>query len=368
MLTNTSHDRRALNKASWSLAMGGLCARSYWRRLWILQELRLARNKTIMCGAMTVPWHCLEAYLLCLDENSQSLTREQRAEYICNSPAMHMVKLVLEPLDITFWKLLDVAAHLHCEQMQDRAYALLGFATVGADGIEPDYNMSVPVLMNMILEKEHQLHGAGDIRQIAGQCDKLEEIFGLEHGAMLTPDDSRETSLRHGPIFRRLYNRHNIHTDITPSWIEHYQHARVRRRFLEHYAFRTVSIPLFSFTLIELIMGFFPIVPGTPGWMYLFLGPAIWTCSICFLLFLNVMLPDFIRRSLLEVVWWAFVLDQILFQHAVSGTRRIRRRIRRWRQHRRMKDPEDNSPIQRFKRTDRITVQARNRQSLVVRF
>ena len=49
-------DWRAVRKATWTLALGGLCSRSYWRRLWVLQELKLAKEKRIMCGTKIIAW------------------------------------------------------------------------------------------------------------------------------------------------------------------------------------------------------------------------------------------------------------------------------------------------------------------------
>ena len=44
-------------------ALGGLCARSYWSRLWMFQELKAAREVTLMYGAHAIPWVNLKSLL-----------------------------------------------------------------------------------------------------------------------------------------------------------------------------------------------------------------------------------------------------------------------------------------------------------------
>jgi hypothetical protein len=43
------------HKIKWD-ALGMLCCRSYWSRLWIIQELVLASDLLVQCGSSTFPW------------------------------------------------------------------------------------------------------------------------------------------------------------------------------------------------------------------------------------------------------------------------------------------------------------------------
>jgi hypothetical protein len=133
---------------------------------------------------MTVTWSKFLSFMLYLDQNSPFLRRKERAEYICDSPAMRMVKLVLEPLDTTRWEILEAPAHLQCEEIRDRVYALLGFAKTGVGAIEPDYDMSLSVLLNKILEEEHRSHRPSGPREISRQCHVLQGIFGVQPETM----------------------------------------------------------------------------------------------------------------------------------------------------------------------------------------
>jgi hypothetical protein len=51
-LLRSTGDEQALELIPWILAVVHLCSRSYWSRLWVLQELKLAKQRT-SCAA---PW------------------------------------------------------------------------------------------------------------------------------------------------------------------------------------------------------------------------------------------------------------------------------------------------------------------------
>jgi hypothetical protein len=52
-------DRRNLAEDFDWKALRGLYQRSYWKRIWIVQELCLARQLVIVCGNTEIPWNYL---------------------------------------------------------------------------------------------------------------------------------------------------------------------------------------------------------------------------------------------------------------------------------------------------------------------
>jgi hypothetical protein len=59
-------------------------ARPYWRRVWIIQELALARHVTIHCGRLEISWSALSASIRNFDhcsENSEIINMRNLVEF-----------------------------------------------------------------------------------------------------------------------------------------------------------------------------------------------------------------------------------------------------------------------------------------------
>jgi len=54
-LLSSTGDEQALELIPWISAVVQLFSRPYWRRLWVLQELKLAKRKDLMCGSRVIP-------------------------------------------------------------------------------------------------------------------------------------------------------------------------------------------------------------------------------------------------------------------------------------------------------------------------
>lgn len=261
-LPNMSLDIGALNRASWSLAMSGLCVRAYWRRLWVWQELKLAKQRYIMCGTMAIQWEHFETFMNFVDQHadSDSLTRKERALYLCSSPAMRMIKLVQESSSTALYKLLETSAHLQCEESRDRAYALLGFATSGIDGIEPDYTVSLPTLLNRILSEDHRLNLPGrrsNPQDLLQQCEKLERLFNVRSGSMFATELSPRYYGQFGPLPRRLHMVRLF--EIPLVWTNQPNNCHARNVLLDTYLGQVV----FSGSVIAVFLVF-----GLPALVY----------------------------------------------------------------------------------------------------
>lgn len=115
--------------------------RRYWRRMWIVQELRLARGWMLLCGQKQVDYNRIKQ--LCASPNQL---------WIRNKP----VKAILElgsfrnsDLPNTIFREKDRLTTLfrmckdqECEDPRDKIFALLGIVQDGGHGIAVDYSCS----------------------------------------------------------------------------------------------------------------------------------------------------------------------------------------------------------------------------------
>lgn len=168
-------------------AMKDICERLYWRRLWVVQELRAARRIILMCGSQLIPWQAFETRLsgLTFGYTGDYALHNPLVHSIRDSPASHMVNMVTRKMTgNSLWYLIQETKHLCCHDPRDRVYALLSVANVGHEGIEADYDMTVPTILNRVLQNQHEHSPPIHIKQVFAQCTALESIFGLRRNAM----------------------------------------------------------------------------------------------------------------------------------------------------------------------------------------
>jgi hypothetical protein len=232
----------------WTRALCDLCSRDYWRRLWCLQELKLAKTKDIMCGSKVIPWRYFERFI----------TSRRGIYGIELGPAIRMVNLLprnrANP-STSLWSLLHSTTHLLCEEKKDKAYALLGLALRDAEIIQPYYTLDMPVFLNRILKchiehdliNDEQLFIAQNangltLPQIAWCCEHLENLFGTEPGTIFQLIGSASHPSEPGLMYRRL----SAHTVLGMSllWATHYDHHPRVQELIKLFH-RRHSLPMF---------------------------------------------------------------------------------------------------------------------------
>ena len=152
-----------------------LCARAYLRRLWVLQELRLGRDIRLMCGSKSVSWNDYKKFMQKVDECSDDAT-----ETIKYSPAMRMVNLSRQSQDAILWDLIQTTSDLRCSDPRDRVFAILGITTIGHEGIEPDYTLPVPTLLNQVLNRQWKLT-RGEPRAASSSSARRRSLSSRNH-------------------------------------------------------------------------------------------------------------------------------------------------------------------------------------------
>ncbi|VUC31677.1 unnamed protein product [Clonostachys rosea] len=145
------------------LALHDLMERSYWYRLWIVQEIVMGASATwVRCGVSSLDWTSFCTGIAFLEENLWSvkdtlLAKERIALTSKTGPAwsvmgIHLVYQDLSPLSEreenggqgpSFGTLLDIASFSECSDPRDKVYALVGLMPNAVAGsLQPNYNLS----------------------------------------------------------------------------------------------------------------------------------------------------------------------------------------------------------------------------------
>ncbi|KAK3623603.1 hypothetical protein LTR56_019751 [Elasticomyces elasticus] len=212
----------------WDDCLKQLCERAYWGRLWVLQELLLARKIQVMCGSKLTTWELFTHFILEL-HNSDDFS-----EPLKSSAAIRMAEFVsAEPGSVPLTEMCLASRHLRCTEPRDRVYALLGVANQGRTTIEPDYQVPLPALANALLRNKHEFEGCPKaIEDVEYQCIELEKFLFMDWGSMFDfagrpgsfPLPSNiPVDVRLGPIG----------SPVTLWWARYYGHSAVEETLHE---------------------------------------------------------------------------------------------------------------------------------------
>jgi hypothetical protein len=131
-------------------AILSLCKRKYWRRMWIIQELFLAKRVVIHCGTHDLDWQVLVNFLAQLQDfkkRGRDIYTPQ-AHNILASPAMAIVREKVkwgrtpQPLKT----LIQTYGEHEATDIRDKIYALLGIAE-GTSDVVIDYHKSAKTVL-----------------------------------------------------------------------------------------------------------------------------------------------------------------------------------------------------------------------------
>ena len=167
-----------------------ICDRIYWTRLWVFQELRSAKQTSLMCGNEIV--HCAQLAKILTDtfpDGPEDEARRARPNRMRQAAAARMLELCGQNTPSSLWLLLQVTQHLDCYDPRDKVYALLSMAKSGADGIEADYEMPLPGLMNLVLRNLYSTSQPPSAGDVAVRCARLKAMMGLERDFPWGADD-----------------------------------------------------------------------------------------------------------------------------------------------------------------------------------
>ncbi|KAK7212619.1 hypothetical protein V2G26_019797 [Clonostachys chloroleuca] len=119
--------------------------RQYWKRVWIVQELCLARDRRVLCGTKAVEFPCLQT----LWGSSVSLCED---DFL--SPVLRLVCQIARTGKKPAFHLRELLIHTkpqQCGDKHDRVYALLGLLENGTYDIPVDYECTMNELYRQVL-------------------------------------------------------------------------------------------------------------------------------------------------------------------------------------------------------------------------
>jgi hypothetical protein len=127
----------------------------YWNRMWIVQEVGLARRLTIHCGLKSVDWTCL-SYL----EGSMpdSLPAKSLVSKITNCLALKLDRhrQAWKENGTSLSELLVTCRDCECSDPRDKVYALLGFAgDCAGNALQVDYSKSLFMVYDDVIRFHH---------------------------------------------------------------------------------------------------------------------------------------------------------------------------------------------------------------------
>lgn len=173
--------------------------RRYWTRLWILQELALARKICILCGNMQLEWEDLTSFVLTAHQPLFRKRPETNYNYegFMRGPCKAIVTQVVETsADSLLCDQIVAAQHLRCLDPRDKVYGVLGIAKQDCHiYIKAEYNISLVRLAHKVLQQlythnrwENSIEGA------ESKCQMLANLFDIPLGTILSTQGLVPTS------------------------------------------------------------------------------------------------------------------------------------------------------------------------------
>lgn len=129
-------------------AIRDLCERSYWRRMWVIQEIVHAERITVWCGPKSFTWDVVESLYLILKtlQDTHWFPHHDFAIEVLQSSAAVMI------WQRAHWRhpdtrkpslgtLIEVFRHWQCADIRDKVFALVSMANPET-AIAPNYSLS----------------------------------------------------------------------------------------------------------------------------------------------------------------------------------------------------------------------------------
>lgn len=164
------HRSRLIQNVSVSLL--SIATRPYWKRVWIIQEIALARHRLLVCGDLVLPFEhfCTFAKavagIIRKDKYLKGPRSDSATDFVY--PSLHLLSQVLERVELLWERprsLLqiagDFASHL-CTDTKDKIFGMRSLATNGQQ-IAVDYKRSfVDILLDVLAhEWRHEIEERG---------------------------------------------------------------------------------------------------------------------------------------------------------------------------------------------------------------
>ncbi|KAJ4313527.1 protein phosphatase regulator [Neodidymelliopsis sp. IMI 364377] len=127
-------------------AMRALCDDKYWRRMWVIQEVVLARQPIIHYGSKTVNFDVVAHVFIDVFSNS-----------FCRTPIWNIASTRRDSRSesLSLKTLISDFQNHEATVIHDKVYALLGLASRGNQSLDVDYQSSTTELFSQVFTHTH---------------------------------------------------------------------------------------------------------------------------------------------------------------------------------------------------------------------
>jgi hypothetical protein len=155
------------HRGKWA-ALSSLCTRSYWSRLWIIQEVFLAFDLVIHCGQLSFQWeevsnvfHYLRENLtgFCSPEQKHSIVSIPfRLEYWRKERRMAVFAGTKHNL-VSLHYLVELFKDSLCSEIRDKIFGLRSLSLACCkDFVRPDYSMAYEEIVRNLMVHHDAVH------------------------------------------------------------------------------------------------------------------------------------------------------------------------------------------------------------------
>ena len=131
-------------------ALDAIFWRTWFTRVWVIQEITMAKEATVLCGAQCIPWWTLAFAASFIGERDIGSMAD--VDPRCVNTMMCYGFRLRNGNGMRLPELLLVARASHCTDPRDQIYALLGLAAEAGDlSVDLDYSLDVTTVYQEIM-------------------------------------------------------------------------------------------------------------------------------------------------------------------------------------------------------------------------
>jgi hypothetical protein len=163
-----------------------LCHRNYWKRMWIIQELLLAKEATIHWGPNQIEWNAFENLVWDLEKIRHQPASPENCLEVLQSPAAHIItmKFSSDPRARRLKGLLQKYSDQEATNTLDKVYALIGLAN-DPTKLTVDYqilpeDLLVQLLHHVCKNSETWVREEGKRRQLMTFGEMMAEVLKVD--------------------------------------------------------------------------------------------------------------------------------------------------------------------------------------------
>ncbi|KAF2852960.1 hypothetical protein T440DRAFT_466522 [Plenodomus tracheiphilus IPT5] len=208
----------------WSIQ--NLFEREWFSRVWVIQEVVLAKELKLICGNYEMDWEdVIKAVEICLDDQGGPLPIECSLRQIKTSfgpvHTLGLTKRAFENKNLSkrfsLISLLDVFTHSKSTKPRDKFFALLGIASDStATAFDPDYSSSLAAIIRRIAHEFVRRGNVAELLYRAGSTKSVRFTSWIPNWVANHPCRTISTWRGSDGIFAAASKLH-LHANVSPA-------------------------------------------------------------------------------------------------------------------------------------------------------